>query len=369
MYTKFYGLEQMPFSISPDTSLYVNLPSHNHCMELMKFAIESGEGFLKITGDVGTGKTILCRKILHYLKRCKSEVSAEIEPVSIQKSEVKQKNKVAVNAGGQYSSGTIQVKSSIKDWVNEYINIPNQEKTLKQQEEQNKYVCVYIPNPTLSKRGLFRLLAKELKVDISDHITVEVLIERVHAKILNLNLTHSSVVILIDEAQSLPEETLEALRLITNFETETHKLVQVILMGQSELDELLNQHRFRQLRQRITFSFHLDSLTVAQTKQYIMHRLGRCGYNSTGIFTEKQFHLIHKYSKGIPRMINVLCHKCLLYAFSQNRKKLQNTDIKLAIYDDELFEQPSYQSAFYYSIFGLMTLSIFTLALWYNFIV
>ena len=174
---------------------------------------------------------------------------------------------------------------------------------------------------------------------------------------------------LIDEAQSLPADTLEALRLITNLETETRKLVQVILMGQIELDELLDQHRFRQLRQRITFSYHLKSLNLDQTKQYILHRLGRCGYKSKKIFSHKQFKLIHRYSKGIPRMINILCHKCLLYAFSQSRKQLQNNDIKLAVYDDELFEQPSFQSGFYLSICGLMAVSIFSLALWYNFLV
>jgi len=356
MYNKFYGLEQMPFSISPDTSLYVNLTSHHQCMEFMKFAIESGEGFLKITGDVGTGKTILCRKILTYLRK------QQITPVPVTKKET-------VNAGIATNTQSVNSKlsgnTSIQNWVNEYINIPQK----KEQEFNSKYVCVYIPNPTLTKKGLFRLLAKELKVDISDHLGVEVLIERVHSKILELNSTHSSVVVLIDEAQSLPEDTLEALRLITNFETETHKLVQVILMGQIELDELLAQHRFRQLRQRITFSYHLESLNLEQTKQYILHRLGRCGYNSTAIFTPNQFKMIHKYSKGIPRMINVLCHKCLLYAFSQNRKQLQNSDIKLAIYDDELFAQPVFESGFYLSICALMMVSIVTLALWYNFVI
>ena len=356
MYNEFFGLEQMPFSISPDTSLYVNLPSHHECMELMKFAIESGEGFLKITGDVGTGKTILCRKILKYLKSKKQAV--EIVP----KKEVGIEN---ILEPVSEQDATIEINSTIQSWVNEFITTAEDSESL----GSDKYVCVYIPNPTLTKRGLFRLLAKELNVEINSKTAVEVLIERVHEKILELNSTHSSVVVLIDEAQSLPEDTLESLRLITNFETETHKLVQVILMGQIELNDLLEQHRFRQLRQRITFSYHLETLNLEQTKQYVLNRLMRCGYNSIDIFSPTQFKQIHKYSKGIPRMINVLCHKCLLYAFSQNRKKMKNTDIKMAIYDDELFEQPSFQSGFYLSICGLMVASIFLLALWYNFLV
>lgn len=271
MYLDFFGFDKRPFSLSPDTQLFVNLADHQRCFDLMQHVLESGEGFLKVVGDVGTGKTILCRKLLRYLD----------------------------------------------------------------QHPEKNFQPVYVPNPMLSPVGLYRAVGQELGLDSRQQRDNDALLSHITERILALAESNRSVVIVVDEAQSLPEQTLEALRLITNLETEQQKLVQVILFGQTELDTLLNQDRFRQLRQRITFSHYIQPLGVNETKQYLDYRLTHSGYNGQPLFNDSAIRHLHKVTAGIPRMINVLAHKAMLAAYSEQKQTINHKHIKLAAADSQ----------------------------------
>jgi MSHA biogenesis protein MshM len=263
MYETHFGLKRRPFSLSPDTDLFVNLTDHEQCFELLIHVLEHGEGFLKVVGDVGIGKTILCRKLLGYLKN----------------------------------------------------------------KNNRLFYPVYIPNPMLSPIGLYRAVGMELGLTSRQKNDNDTLLHHINERILKLAESDKSVVIVIDEAQSLPPETLEALRLISNLETEQKKLVQIILFGQTELDALLDQKRFRQLRQRITFSHYLKPLSTDEMQRYIEFRLLQSGYNGPALFTRKAFSALYKSSKGVPRMINVLAHKALLAAFSDQTRQVDKKHI------------------------------------------
>ncbi len=272
MYESFYGLQKRPFSLSPDTGLFVNLIDHEQCYSLLKHVLDSGEGFLKVIGDVGTGKTILCRKLLRYLEN----------------------------------------------------------------PEQQQFHSVYIPNPMLSSVGLYRAVGQELGLSAEQQKDNDALLSHITERILALAESNRSVVIVVDEAQSLPAQTLEALRLITNLETERKKLVQVILFGQTELDTLLAQDRFRQLRQRITFSHYLKPLSQPETQQYLEYRLTQSGYNGPMLFSKKAVKELFAASKGVPRMINVLAHKALMAAFADRVMQVDHRHIRRAAADDEI---------------------------------
>ncbi|WP_028669213.1 ExeA family protein [Saccharospirillum impatiens] len=273
MYEAHFGLKQPPFSLSPDTALFVRLDDHEACYQLLTHVLETGEGFLKVIGDVGTGKTILCRRLLRFLSD---------DPVA-----------------------------------------------------RDRFHSVYIPNPMLSPVGLYRAVGQELGLDTPLQADNAALLERINQKILSLAQQQRGVVIVVDEAQSLPPATLEALRLITNLETEQQKLVQVILFGQPELDELLDQNRFRQLRQRITFAHYLKPLSRIAVRQYLDFRLTQSGYNGPALISDRAIKRLHRLSGGVPRMINVLTHKALLSAYAEQRRRLNPTDFDRAWRDSK----------------------------------
>lgn len=265
MYQAHFGLQRKPFSLSPDTQLFVRLADHERCFELLTHVLDTGEGFLKVIGDVGTGKTILCRRLLRYLDD--------------------------------------------------------------NSEAAERFYAVYIPNPMLSPIGLYRAVGQELGLQLEQQADNNALLDLITQRVLSLAEQARGVVIVVDEAQSLPPETLEALRLITNLETEQQKLVQVILFGQPELDDLLNEDRFRQLRQRITFAHYLKALDRRATRQYIDFRLSHSGYHGPPLFDRRSLKLLHKRAQGVPRMINVLAHKALLSAYADRRLKVNRLDV------------------------------------------
>lgn len=272
MYEQHFGFQKRPFSLSPDTQLFVNLPDHERCFQLLIHVLDSGEGFLKVVGDVGTGKTILCRKLLRHLES----------------------------------------------------------------DTPERFHSVYIPNPMLSPVGLYRAVGQELGLSNEQKGDTDALLHRITERILALAESHKGVVIVVDEAQSLPAETLEALRLITNLETEDTKLVQVILFGQTELDELLSENRFRQLRQRITFSHYLKPLTRHDIQQYVDFRINQSGYNGPPLFSAGAVKQLYQATRGIPRMINVLAHKALMAAFADRSTQVEEIHIRRAASDGAL---------------------------------
>lgn len=266
-FREFYNLKEMPFSLLPNTQYYVELPSHQQCFSMLMFAVASGEGIIKVIGEVGTGKTLLCRRLLNTLE------------------------------GDFYSA--------------------------------------YLPNPNLNPTELKRALAKELGVQDLDWIEDDSLMDEINKRLIKLAQNNKKVVLVIDEAQALPASSIEAIRLLTNLETESQKLMQVVLFAQPELDQLLAQHDLRQLRQRITYSHVISRLDKHHVAQYVHHRLVIAGYVGESIFSDDSIEQLHYYSEGIPRLISILCGKAMLIAFSKGKRAIDKSMIKRAAKDTE----------------------------------
>lgn len=270
----FYGVEEMPFALVPNTDFYVNLAPHNDCFNMLMFAISSGEGFIKVTGEVGTGKTLLCRRLLNGLP-------------------------------------------------------------------DTEYHTAYIPTPQLSPMELKRALAKELGCQGIDQAQDDMLVDILIHQLMDIAQRGKKVLLVIDEAQALPESSLEEIRLLTNLETEKKKLLQIILFGQPELDVTLSQHKFRQLRQRIAYSCVLPRLDRKSIYQYVNHRMSVAGYNGEPIFERGALSLLHKATEGTPRLVNIICGKALLIAFSMGKKKVGKDMVKSALKDTEAIQYRS----------------------------
>jgi MSHA biogenesis protein MshM len=267
MYFYHFGLRELPFTLTPNTNFYLGLESHNEALDVLFTALKTGEGFIKVVGEVGTGKTLICRKLLN--------------------------------------------------------------------EIPDHFVTAYIPNPYLEPDELRRAVAVELGVQQAQSMSVQLLTQRIQQRLLELNSQGHSVVLILDEAQALPGESLEALRLFTNIETETRKLLQVVLFAQPELDERLAEKAFRQLKQRITFSYKLRPLNAFEVEHYIQHRLQVAGHNSGHLFSRTLAKKVAKVSGGIPRLINIICHKMLMLAYGEGRYQLTNKHLSRAIEDTE----------------------------------
>ena len=267
MYQNYFSLTEAPFSITPDTSYFYAHGNYSEALNTLLVALRAGEGFIKVTGEVGTGKTLLCRKLINTI------------------------------------------------------------------EEQ--FVSAYIPNPMLTPYGLQSAVADELGLDITRHYGHHQLLKMINNRLLELAVEGKNVVLCIDEAQAMPEETMEALRLLTNLETEKQKLLQVILFGQPELDENLNEKNVRQLKQRITFSYRLKPIDREGMEQYLLHRLNVAGYKGNNLFEKNAINSLFKASRGIPRLINILAHKAMMSAYGQGSKYINNDNVRAAIKDTE----------------------------------
>jgi len=266
VYEKHFGLRELPFCLTPDTQFYLNASWHAEASTVLDICINQGEGFLKIVGEVGTGKTMLCRRLLASL--------------------------------------------------------------------ESEYVPIYIPNPYLSPEGLFHAIAYELGIHLNQansHIVLKVIEE----ELVQLAVLGQKAILIVDEAQSMPAETLEALRLVTNLETEKFKLLQVVLFGQPELDIILQQPGLRQLLQRVTFSYQLKPLIGNEVKDYVTHRLVTAGYRGPELFDKKAMDVLASASKGIPRLVNILAHKSMMCAFGKREKKITKSFVFVAIDDTE----------------------------------
>lgn len=272
MYLYHYGIKELPFSLTPNTNYFFGLPSHKEALQVLLTALKTGEGFIKVTGEVGTGKTLICRKLLNELPE--------------------------------------------------------------------HFVAAYIPNPYLTPSELRRAVASELNVALTDHSDQQEFTQRIQQRLIEINQLNKGVVLIIDEAQALPVESIEALRLMTNLETETRKLLQVVLFGQPELDEKLALPELRQLKQRVTFSYSLRLMNGDQVYQYVRHRMAVAGYRGVEIFDQKCSKLLFRASKGTPRIVNVLCHKALMLAYGEGKQQVLPAHIKLAIKDTEAATSP-----------------------------
>lgn len=281
MYERFFGLNELPFGLTPNTHFFLNSETHQQALDMLVWALKHKEGFIKVTGEVGTGKTLLCRKLLNALDA--------------------------------------------------------------------PFVTAYLPNPYFSAETLYCLVAEELAT-YADDIDIDVpetlpasqskeqhvlALQRIQQTLLKLAKANKQVVLVIDEAQAMPEDTIEALRLLTNLETESEKLLQIVLFGQPELDTLLSKQNLRQLKQRITFQHQLKPLQRKDIEHYISHRMILAGYDGGRLFEAKAIGLLCRASKGIPRLVNILCHKALMSAFGEGQKVIQAKHMLAAIRDTE----------------------------------
>lgn len=273
MYLYHFGLRELPFTLTPNTNFYLGLEPHNEALAVLITALKTGEGFIKVVGEVGTGKTLMCRKLLN--------------------------------------------------------------------EIPEHFVTAYIPNPYLKPDELRRAVAVELGVKQAQRMSVQLLTQRIQQRLVELHNQGHSVVLILDEAQALPAESLEALRLFTNLETETRKLLQVVLFAQPELDERLSEQAFRQLKQRITFSYKLRPMTVTEVEHYIQHRLHVAGYKGANLFNHTLAKKIAKVTQGIPRLVNILSHKMLMLCYGEGSYQLTSKHLNIAISDTEGMQQAS----------------------------
>lgn len=265
MYTKHFGLTELPFRITPDTSYAFESRSQREALNTLLVAQSMGEGFMKVVGEVGTGKTLLCRRFLAKLPE-----------------------------------GT---------------------------------VSAYIPNPALRPRALMLALARELQIDAGERATEYDLRTMLERALVGHARAGRPVVILLDEAQTLPLPTLEILRLLSNLETEKAKLMQLVLFGQPELDRRLAKRVVRQLRQRIAFSARLEPMRAHEIGAYIEHRMRVAGYSGASAFSDTALRVLTTASGGVPRLANVLANKSLMAAFGRGSRRVEGRDAWLAAQD------------------------------------
>lgn len=265
MYQKHFNFLETPFHLTPDTNFFYKAAPYQEALDTIVLSLKNNEGFIKVTGPVGAGKTLLCRELLNTI--------------------------------------------------------------------DGEFVTAYIPNPMLPAAELYRLIIHELGGKVPSDENAFNIHSSLNEQLLSLTENHKRAVLIIDEAQSMSDESLEAIRLITNLETEKNKLLQVVLFGQHELDEKLNTVRFRQLKQRIVFSCYLRPLNRDEFATYVYHRINRASEHYQTLFDRAALRKLFEASGGIPRLINILCHKTLISAFSEGRKVAGVRHVKQAIKD------------------------------------
>src|SRR4051812_23386758 len=256
MYESYYGFSEKPFSLTPDPKFLYRSQSHGNAFDLLQYAIARREGFVVVTGDIGTGKTTLCRALLEQIDRTT--------------------------------------------------------------------FTALILNPFLTEEDLLRRILQdfgvisreEIKVGRLANVTKQELIETLYDFLLSLIPLKAAAVLIIDEAQNLPLPVLEQIRILSNLETDKEKLLQIILVGQLNLRTLLRSPEMRQLDQRVSIRYELKPLDAETVAAYVGHRLMIAGGSASVAFTAKALQQVHYWSGGIPRLINLICDRALLAAFS-----------------------------------------------------
>jgi general secretion pathway protein A len=262
MHEEYYGFVEKPFSLTPDPKYLYKSESHANAFDLLQYAIRRREGFVVVTGDIGTGKTTLCRAILEQLDR--------------------------------------------------------------------KTFTALVLNPFLSEEDLLRIILQDFGVVSREEIkrgrlagvSKQELIDTLNEFLLSLLPLRAGALLIIDEAQNLPRQVLEQIRILSNLETDKEKLLQIVLVGQLNLKDLLRSPELRQLDQRVSIRYELKPLTREETSAYIAHRLTIAGGGAVVSFAPRALDLVHKYSSGIPRLINLLCDRALLGGYSARTNRI-----------------------------------------------
>lgn len=262
MYLEHYGLKEPPFDITPNPRFLFFSAKHREALNHLLYGVKERKGFVQLTGEVGAGKTTICRAFLEKL--------------------------------------------------------------------EDRFATALILNPVLDADHLVKAIAMEFGLEVKGKDKLETLAAINHFLLAQVE-QHRDAVLIIDEAQDLTDDLLEQVRLISNLETDERKLLQIVLMGQPELRDRINAPNLRQLRQRITVRYHLKPLTRFEVGQYVQHRLQVSGANGAPYFTAGALWRIHRYSKGIPRLVNALCDKCLLAGYVKQRDSIDFGMVGLAI--------------------------------------
>lgn len=297
MYLEHFGLRELPFNLTPDTGFFFSYGHYADALNTLLVALRIGEGFIKVTGEVGTGKTLLCRKLLNSLG--------------------------------------------------------------------DDTVTAFLPNPLLTPSALAQALAEELGVSVARNLGQHHVLKRVAEQLIAINQDGRRVVLCLDEVQAMPLETLEALRLLTNLETEKRKLLQVVMFGQPELETRLNSASTRQLRQRITFSYTLRPIDRAGLRAYLNHRLNTAGYRGPELFPAGVQRALHKASRGIPRLVNILCHKALMVAYGRGDTAITRVHLRLAVRDTLDAQHMPRSHRRYWALTSAMAASLLALLVFY----
>jgi MSHA biogenesis protein MshM len=272
VYLTHFGLRELPFGLTPDPAYTFSARAHQEALNTLLVAAHGGEGFIKITGEIGTGKTLLCRRFLAVLAGADGSASAET------------------------------------------------------------FSC-YLPNPNLTPRTLLLSLAEELGETLPAATSAHTAQKRISQRLLALAAEGRRVFVCIDEAQALAPANLEALRLLSNLETEKKKLLQIVLFGQPELDATLERSDMRQLRQRIAFQYRLEGLGRAETGCYVDHRMRIAGNAGATLFTTRAIDRLQRASAGTPRLVNILAHKSLLAAYGEGAATVEVRHVRAAVKD------------------------------------
>ncbi len=266
MYLAHYGLSQSPFGITPNPQFFYSGNQRGAILDALIYAVSQGEGIIKVTGEVGSGKTMLCRMLESLL------------PENV--------------------------------------------------------VVIYLVNPTLAREQVGYAIAGELGLN-ADGCRADEVVRLLQNHLIALHVEGKQVVLLVEEAQAMPLDTLEEIRLFSNLETAHHKLLQIVLFGQPELDQSLDLPRMRQLKERITHSFTVPPLAPTLLPEFLMFRMRAAGYRGPDVFTKGAMEQIARVSEGIVRRVSILADKALLAAFADNTHAVTARHVKAAVRDSQ----------------------------------
>jgi len=270
MYEEYFGLERPPFKITPDTSLFYDGGKRGDILAALVYAVHRGEGIVKVVGEVGSGKTMLCRMLQLKLP------------------------------------DTVEI--------------------------------VYIANPSVSADDILFVIALELSLPVVKDSSKHEVMHMLQDYLLQRHMENKQVVLFVEEAQGMPLDTLEEIRLLSNLETDEHKLLQIILFGQPELDQNLAQRSIRQLRERITHNFELEPLTRDEIHNYLNFRMRQVGYTGPELINNTVAKKVEQHSEGLLRRINIIADKILLSAFADGTHNLSSKHVIAAV-NDSSFNQ------------------------------
>ncbi|MDO8789104.1 MAG: AAA family ATPase [Sulfuritalea sp.] len=300
MYLEHFGLDEPPFRITPHTDFFFDGANRGATLDALIYAITHDEGIVKVSGEVGSGKTMLCRVLMERLP----------ENVTI----------------------------------------------------------IYLANPSLSRDDILYAIADELRLDVPDHVRSSVVMRALQDHLIKAYGEGRQVVVLIDEAHAMPVETLEEIRLLSNLEANRSKLLQLVLFGQPELNDVLARPDMRQLKERITHNFGLEPLVREDIAHYIDFRMRAAGYRGPSVFSASALKSIEQSSLGLTRRINILADKALLAAFSSSSHQIGPKEIRAAIRDCE-FSDATYggrtaRRTQILWIVALLTIGALSIAVW-----